>query len=201
MALFSMQELDLASEPTWLLMKSRIFEKLQEQFQEIEQAIAHYLMEENVRSSIVQLKSGKISKGENYRGLAYMVLDYPRFFSTEDVFTFRSMFLWGHHISFSLQLHGRFKDAALPYLLNNYEVLQQDDKLNCYIHIDPWQYLNQESYYKNIQFVDKDAFKTLVDELDFIKLTHFYPIHLLEKTPQLAVSVLSKWMKLLDYKI
>ena len=40
--------------------------------------------------------SGKISRGENYRGLPYLILDYPAYFSQKDIFAFRTMFWWGH---------------------------------------------------------------------------------------------------------
>jgi len=36
------------------------------------------------------------------------VLDYPRFFSREEVFAIRSFFWWGHYFSISLHLKGKF---------------------------------------------------------------------------------------------
>jgi hypothetical protein len=54
--------------------------------------------------------SAKISKGENYRGLPYAVLDYPRIAGGEDLFFIRSMFWWGHFFSSTLQLAGAYKE-------------------------------------------------------------------------------------------
>ena len=58
--------------------------------------------------------NAKISKGENYQGLPYVVLDYPRIFGKEDVLAIRTMFWWGHYFSVTLHLKGRYREAALP---------------------------------------------------------------------------------------
>src|SRR4051794_24734884 len=50
----------------------------------------------------------KISRGENYRGLPYVILDFPRNFGKEDVFAIRSFFWWGNFFSITLQLEGSF---------------------------------------------------------------------------------------------
>lgn len=61
--------------------------------------------------------SPKISKGENYRGLPYVVLDYPRYFSREQVLAVRTFFWWGNFISVTLHLKGapleRYRGALL----------------------------------------------------------------------------------------
>ena len=58
----------------------------------------------------------KISKGENYKGLPYVMLDYPRIFGREDVLAIRTMFWWGHAFSVTLHLKGKYKDLFLPVI-------------------------------------------------------------------------------------
>ena len=41
--------------------------------------------------------SPKISRGEQYLGLPYVMLDYPRIFSKENVFAIRTFFWWGNY--------------------------------------------------------------------------------------------------------
>src|SRR5258706_1001549 len=60
--------------------------------------------------------SPKISKGENYKGLPWMVLDYPRAFGREDVLAIRTLFWWGHYFSVTLHLKGRYKTLFLPVI-------------------------------------------------------------------------------------
>src|SRR5580658_8387468 len=47
--------------------------------------------------------SPKISRGEQYLQLPYVVLDYPRFYTRNDVLAIRCFFWWGNF--FSITLH------------------------------------------------------------------------------------------------
>jgi hypothetical protein len=58
----------------------------------------------------------KISKGENYLGLPYVMLDYPRIFGKEDVLAIRTMFWWGHAFSTTLHLKGCYQELYLPVI-------------------------------------------------------------------------------------
>ncbi|HEY6901247.1 MAG TPA: hypothetical protein VI233_11410, partial [Puia sp.] len=60
--------------------------------------------------------SPKISKGENYKGLPYVMLDYPRLFGREDVLAIRTFFWWGHGFSVTLHLKGEYRQQYLPVL-------------------------------------------------------------------------------------
>ncbi len=52
----------------------------------------------------------KISKGENYEGMPWVMLDYPRCFSKQQGhFAIRCFFWWGHFFSVSLQLSGQYE--------------------------------------------------------------------------------------------
>ena len=60
--------------------------------------------------------SPKISRGENYRGLPWVMLDYPRAFGREDVLAIRTMFWWGHGFNVTLHLKGRWMEMCLPVI-------------------------------------------------------------------------------------
>lgn len=51
----------------------------------------------------------KISRGENYRGFPYVIMDHPALFKKENIFAVRTMFWWGHFISVTLHLSGKYK--------------------------------------------------------------------------------------------
>jgi hypothetical protein len=67
--------------------------------------------------------SPKISRGENYRGLPWVMLDYPRAFGREDVLAIRTMFWWGHGFNVTLHLKGRWMDVCLPVIVRRREDL------------------------------------------------------------------------------
>ncbi|MGX5818684.1 hypothetical protein ACWKWU_10840 [Chitinophaga lutea] len=75
----------------------------------------------------------KISKGEQYRGLPWVVLDYPRTFGRDDIFACRTFFWWGRFFSATLHLAGhsleRYREGlrALQGPLGDWHVCVQDD--------------------------------------------------------------------------
>jgi hypothetical protein len=81
----------------------------------------------------------KISRGENYGGLPYLVLDYPRIFQQHATFAIRSFFWWGHFFSSTVQLSGDYKTAALPKLEAAYPTFSAH-------HIDNYQPVSEMEY-------------------------------------------------------
>ena len=59
----------------------------------------------------VSLTPRKIAKGENYADMPYWVSDFPAHMKGKDIWAFRTVVWWGHQISFSLLLSGKFKSA------------------------------------------------------------------------------------------
>ena len=55
----------------------------------------------------------KVSRGEHYQGLPYLVLDHPRYFGKEQVFAIRTLFWWGHYFSVTLHLSGQYRERYL----------------------------------------------------------------------------------------
>ncbi|MBC7934212.1 MAG: hypothetical protein H7Y86_02470 [Rhizobacter sp.] len=53
----------------------------------------------------------KISKGERYRELPWVIMDYPAIFSKTSVVALRTMFWWGNFISVTLHLSGKYKQV------------------------------------------------------------------------------------------
>jgi hypothetical protein len=100
-------ELALVADPQILLTKNVIIRKVSGLFTDLTESyttIAVPLLPENVLRI-----PPKISKGEQYLGLPYVVLDYPRLFSKEHTFAIRTFFWWGNFFSIHLQLSGQFQ--------------------------------------------------------------------------------------------
>ena len=47
---------------------------------------------------------GQIVRGENHKGFPFISLDMPQMFSKSQMFTYRTLFWWGHDLIFSLIL-------------------------------------------------------------------------------------------------
>lgn len=108
----SKNELKLVIDAEILLTKNRIIQKVYELFRGLCEDYEQILEANSLDNA--NLLTGKISRGENYKGLPYVILDYPRQFGKLDVFAIRTFFWWGHFFSITLQLSGEhlFKYAA-----------------------------------------------------------------------------------------
>ncbi|NCU05189.1 MAG: hypothetical protein GXC73_14515 [Chitinophagaceae bacterium] len=96
-----------------------MFGQLSEQYKN-EQAVAKLPPE-------TLLAAAKISKGENYEGLPYVMLDYPRCFGKEDTLAIRTFFWWGNFFSITLQLKGKYLQQYAPVIKQNWTLLLQED--------------------------------------------------------------------------
>ena len=97
----SAEEMRLVRDPAWILTKNSVMGKVVAMFGELSGG----------------WKEPKISKGENYKGLPWVMLDYPRVFGKEDVYAIRTFFLWGHAFSVTLHLKGIYREQFLPAIL------------------------------------------------------------------------------------
>jgi hypothetical protein len=84
-----------------------------------------FSMESIVLPVSTEWKNPKISRGENYMGLPYLILDYPRFFFRDDVFAIRTMFWWGNYFSVTLHLKGIFLKHFARSIIQHFESLAE----------------------------------------------------------------------------
>jgi hypothetical protein len=136
----------------------------------------------------------KISKGENYRGLPYKVLDFPRLFGQEDIFAIRLLFWWGHYFSVTLHLSGRYKSECLPSIIQNLPVLAQKG-YHLGIHPDPWLHHIEPHTYHPISELDQEQFLSLSSSLPHLKIAVSFPLEDVVAEPGL---LLESWKFLLE---
>ena len=103
----SAEEMRLVTDPAWILTKNSVMGKVVGMFGQLSEG----------------WKEPKISKGENYKGLPWVMLDYPRVFGREDVYAIRLFFLWGHAFSVTLHLKGVYKETFLPAIRSRWAEL------------------------------------------------------------------------------
>src|ERR1700748_624599 len=111
----SSTELELVTDTRWILTKNSIIERLVEGLAALSESYRP-IWEGAVLPGGPYPTSPKVSRGENYKGLPWIVLDYPRIFGREDVLAVRTLFWWGHYFSVTLHLRESHKDALLPSL-------------------------------------------------------------------------------------
>jgi hypothetical protein len=122
----SVEELELVENAEWILTKNRIIDKVQNLFGILAVKMKTELETISLPDEPLQTNP-KISKGENYNGLPYVILDYPRLFSKENVFAIRTMFWWGNYFSVTLHLKGSYKDLFVERIRRNISSLSENE--------------------------------------------------------------------------
>lgn len=128
----------------------------------------------------------KISRGENYLGYPWMILDHPRFFTREDVFAVRSFVWWTQGASFTLQLSGKYLEEFLPALINNADKLELSG-LYSGINDDPWIHHFGEDNYREI--IDANHLMNEEENIrrrGYLKLMRRHSLEHIEQIPDLV---------------
>jgi hypothetical protein len=172
----SADELLLVQNAEWLLTKNSIIEKVYVLFGELAQQMSTGILKAaKPMPEAVLASSPKISKGEKYEGLPWVMLDYPRVFGKEDTWAIRTFFWWGHFFTITLQLKGTYKQQYLQALLQNITVLKQHD---FYIGIaDEWQHHFREENYKSLHQLDSRSIEEMLSRNEFCKFSAKIPLH------------------------
>ncbi|AEW03252.1 hypothetical protein Niako_7031 [Niastella koreensis GR20-10] len=167
----STEELSLVQNAHWLLTKNTIIEKVYALFGEV----AHLVRDDfnaNPADLLpeVLIPSPKISRGENYGGLPWVMLDYPRLFNRQDTFAIRTLFWWGNFFSVTLHLKGQYKQQFQQNLLNNLPLLASRQFYLC-VSGDEWRHEFEEDNYKPLTQMNSTAVEEILLANDFCKLS------------------------------
>lgn len=172
----SEQELELVLNSDWILKKNAILVKAKKLLETISAEMQAELSPlKTILPAEVLTISPKISKGENYQGLPYLVLDFPRFFDKENIFVIRTFFWWGNFFSITIQLSGIYKQQYSEKLLQSFSVLQKNNFSIC-ISIDPWEHHFEKSNYAPIQNLSEIEFRKLISKSPFLKIAKRFPL-------------------------
>ena len=172
----SEDELQLVQNPHILLTKNRIIEKVNQLFAKLAGEY-QYILEHCNSSEIIESRSilPKISKGENYQGLPYLMLDYPRVFSKDNVFAVRTMFWWGHYFSITLHIKGVYK-AQLLHRITSW--LQTNRTKGFYINEtnNEWEHDLTGTHYCNTGNLTWDQLHIRISSREFLKIATMIPL-------------------------
>lgn len=167
----SEKEMELVSNADLILTKNLIIQKVMHLLGLVQAQQHHYLQSFSSQlTEDVFLTPAKISKGENYRGLPYLILDQPRFFNKENVFAIRHLFWWGNFFSSTLHLSGSPKKLYEEKIINSFESLSKEDFYIC-INMDQWQHHFDESNFMPVYKLTVTDFGKTIRNNSFIKLS------------------------------
>ena len=192
--MFSQEEISFVKNSDFILTKNAIIQKVMLLFGRLAD---HYrvIAEEKKKQLPIEtlLFSPKIARGEQYQGLPYVMLDYPRIFSKEDVFAARTFFWWGNYFSITLHLKGKYKNQFEKLIEEKLGVLSEK---NFFIGIskDEWSHDFKVANYEKLK-TDKSWFENRVRENEFLKLAASWPLQVSNDIERLLVEEFMVLMK------
>ena len=153
---FTDEEIQLLNDCIYIERKRMLLEKISELFQQLNEDIEELkLMYKAQLPAEAFVSKGKITKGENLKGMPFMVLDNVRVFNRDDIFAFRTLFWWGHFFSYTIHLSGKYFELLKPVLPSVLNQLKSDGKfagINTYQfhhHFEPDNYMPLSEFKSN----------------------------------------------------
>lgn len=176
-------EYDFICREDYPKIKHAVIQKLCQRFDHLGELLVENL---SVKVTSLHVADGnvnyKTTRGENYKLMPYVVVDYPKIKGKDFKLCCRTMFWWGNY--FSMNIIIRTNDFDMKYLCN-YLFKLKNEKLLILTGDDLWQQdLNDVSFIKT-DTLSKARLLSLISKNSYMKLSmkvYFDKADSLEKT-------------------
>ena len=194
--MLSDEELQLVNNPDWILTKRIIIEKVNQFLGALSENQKAVIENEKdwLPLAVVQ-STAKISKGENYLQLPYLLLDYPRCFDGENIFAVRTMFWWGNYFSITLQLSGIYKQMFQKKIIENSGLVKQHFFI-C-INENQWHHHFEADNYIAVKELANKDLQDIILKKQFVKLSLNFSLRQWNDIPALLDNAFKKIIEIL----
>ncbi|MFI5135417.1 MAG: hypothetical protein ACHQD9_06155 [Chitinophagales bacterium] len=183
----SKEEIHLLRDQDFFYSKKIITEKIVHELSEtVEEIKASGIFKRISFPPGTDISTGKISKGENYLGLPYIVLDFPRLFTPEKILTFRTMVWWGNFISHAMLMSVTKDDSV--YRLTRQVWLLIEKKVYFCTNESPWHHHFQLNNYVPLELVLKREIEDHLEEKKFLKVARKIPMNSINRTKEFTLA-------------
>jgi len=191
---FSTDDLSLLSNADILRRKKQIQDKLYYLLDFVRQDITSSIKSNSISLEGKYFNEPKISRGENYSELPYLVLDYPSKFEEDNIFACRTMFLWGCFFSSTIHLQGQYLDRNRQQIKT---IAQKLIGTPVYISCgeSPWKYSYEPDNYLPLT-------ETSIDQINrnsFIKISQKIELDDYSKVREIASKFYLPFLEELSY--
>lgn len=114
-------------------------------------------------------------KGEHLEDFPYQYLDFPRFYTRENKFSFRSLVWWGHHIVFALIVEGPLVKQYRRNLFNRFSDVADQHLCLC-LSPSLWEWKAGPGLTLAITPDRRSEIAAALDRRTYFKIARFIPI-------------------------
>jgi hypothetical protein len=163
-------ERQLLQDTTFFPAKAAIAEKVKHWLTELRDELRLELESTTLLAPAgLDCRQGQLVKGEHLLDFPYHYLDFPKYFSQGEMFAYRTLVWWGHHVVFALILQGSNLARYKANLLTAYDQLA-DRELSLLLTDTPWEWRRGEDYLLPLQRANHDVVKAALAKRPFLKL-------------------------------
>jgi hypothetical protein len=118
---------------------------------------------------------GQIVRGENHKGFPFISLDMPQMFSKSQMFTYRTLFWWGHDLIFSLILKQENQAPLIEKLIQLKEHPEWED-IQLAIALTPWEWEKDMNNFIPLFGTSDIKIRDTINSVKYIKICRFYSL-------------------------
>ena len=122
----------------------------------------------------LNLQSVQFVKGEHLEDYPYQYLDFPRHYTRETKFAFRSLIWWGHHAAFSLVVEGPLVKHYRKNLFNRFSDVA-DRQLCLSLSPSLWEWKTGAGLTLEITHERRSELAAVLDRRTAFKIARFVP--------------------------
>ena len=192
--LSSLEE-DLIKNTEWILAKHAVIKKVYEIFGALQVIFEN---EVSLHANLFvghTLQSAKITQGEKYQQLPYVILDYPAIWK-QNILAVRTMFWWGNFFSITLHLSGENKKRFTGNMQQGLSFLQANNFFIC-INNDEWQHHYSPENYITATSISFSEMEVIIEK-EFFKISKNISLNEWETAPDFIINSFNEIMQFLQ---
>jgi hypothetical protein len=171
MSRFTPEEMRMICDTDFFPAKAEIIRKFHQDFMELRDQLRAECKKSLPAAAPAgtDFETGQMVKGERFHDFPYVYLDFPKFFSKDEMFTFRSFFWWGHSLFFCWFLSGPRLAQYRKNLLTCHETFSHED-IFLSTADTPWEWGLEEPHAVFLDRIGKKRLQDILTGQSFLKL-------------------------------
>ncbi|GJL69076.1 MAG: hypothetical protein NPIRA06_17110 [Nitrospirales bacterium] len=173
---FTPDELTLLADREFFRKKAKISLKIKQILEELQERLeAEIALQSLLAPEGFDSQARQFVKGEHLEDFPYQYVDFPRLYTRETKFAFRSLIWWGHHIVFALMIEGPLIKQYRRNLFNRYSEVADRDLCLC-LSPSLWEWKYGPGLTLPIARSRRSEVAATLDHRTFFKIARFLPI-------------------------
>lgn len=170
---FNSNERSVIQDTSFFRTKVNVSRKVQQMLHQMKKAFQEELEPSGLlMADGVDVQSGQFVKGEYLLDFPYQYLDFPKLFTQDEKFAFRTLFWWGHFMVFAWILEGRHLEHYKTNLIKAYDRFA-DRGLFLLLTKTPWEWRKDPEHALEFRRDNREEAIAAIKSRSFLKIHRY----------------------------